>query len=1072
MEQLNSSAVPFNISSTPGDPSPASWASIKLVSVVVVSICFLLGVPGNIAVIILKPNWQHLSSLSQSLMLNLAISDLICLLPLPLWIYTFVKGWTLGLVACKLLAYLMYCSLYSSLLTVTVLSVQRYLQVVHLQKIFDRVGKRRFLVLLWLVTMILSIPALVVRHVIKDQHGTDCHFQYSSPSQQVAVMLTETLTGFVAISVVAFSYMGLHRKVNQAAFFNNPQTTRLVTSIIVTFFVLWMPYHITNQQVCSMEEFNSSLVTFNISSTPDHPSTASWVSIRLVPAVVLSICFLLGVPGNIAVIILKPNWQHLSSLSQSLMLNLAISDLICLLPLPLWIHTFVKGWTLGLVACKLLAYLMYCSLYFSLLTVTVLSVQRYLQVVHLQKIFDRVGKRRFLVLLWLVTMILSIPALVVRHVIKDQHGTDCHFQYSSQSQQVGVMLTETLTGFVAISVVAFSYMGLHRKVNQAAFFNNPQTTRLVTKPSPTSLVSIHLVPVVVLSICFLLGVPGNIAVVILKPNWQHLSSLSQSLMLNLAISDLICLLPLPLWIYTLLYSWTLGLVACKLLTYFMFCSLYSSLLTVTLLSVQRYLQVKNLQNCLDRAGRRRLLVLFWLVTMILSIPALVIRQVIEDQHGLDCTDSHAPPSQLVAVLLSECLVGFVSISVVAFSYIGVQRKVNQAAFFNNPQTTRLITNLVAITRSGPNTHLVCQQVCNMEQLNLTFNISSPPGEPSNASWVFYLLVPVVVLFISFLLGVPGNIAVIILKPNWQHLSSLSQSLMLNLAISDLICLLSLPLWIYTLLYSWTLGLVACKILTYIMYCGVYSSMLTVTVLSVQRYLQVVNMQKIFECEGKRRLLVLLWLVTMILSIPALVVPQDTKDQYGTSCTNIDSLPSQLVAMLLTECLEGLVAISVVAFSYIGLHSKLNHAALFNNPQTTRLIISLTNPRPSRDPRLFENILQEKRDHDLISSLQEYSGPVEATLHPSSWDHKKQLHEYYIALDGELLPCKANISSTPDHPSTASWVSIRLVPALVVSICFLLGVPGNIAVIILKPNWQHLSSLSQSLMLNLAISDLI
>ncbi|KAK1888557.1 Type-1 angiotensin II receptor [Dissostichus eleginoides] len=246
MEQLNSSAVPFNISSTPGDPPPASWASIKLVSVVVVSICFLLGVPENIAVIILKPNWQHLSSLSQSLMLNLAISDLICLLPLPLWIYTFVKGWTLGLVACKLLAYLMYCSLYSSLLTVTVLSVQRYLQVVHLQKIFDQVGKRRLLVLLWLVTMILSIPALVVRHVIKDQHGTDCHFQYSSQSQQVAVMLTETLTGFVAISVVAFSYIGLHRKVNQAAFFNNPQTTRLVTSIIVTFFVLWMPYHITN----------------------------------------------------------------------------------------------------------------------------------------------------------------------------------------------------------------------------------------------------------------------------------------------------------------------------------------------------------------------------------------------------------------------------------------------------------------------------------------------------------------------------------------------------------------------------------------------------------------------------------------------------------------------------------------------------------------------------------------------------------------------------------------------------------------------------------------------------------
>ncbi|XP_033998999.1 C-C chemokine receptor type 8-like [Trematomus bernacchii] len=179
-----------------------------------------------------------------------------------------------------------------------------------------------------------------------------------------------------------------------------------------------------------MEEFNSSLVTFNISSTPDHPSTASWVSVKLVPAVVLSICFLLGVPGNIAVIILKPNWQHLSSLSQSLMLNLAISDLICLLPLPLWIYTLLYSWTLGLVACRLLTYLMYCSLYSSRLSVTLLSVQRYLQVVNLQNIFDRVGKRRLLVLLWLVTVILSIPALVIRQVIKDQHGTSCTGSYT------------------------------------------------------------------------------------------------------------------------------------------------------------------------------------------------------------------------------------------------------------------------------------------------------------------------------------------------------------------------------------------------------------------------------------------------------------------------------------------------------------------------------------------------------------------------------------------------------------------------------------------------------------------
>ncbi|XP_068564374.1 leukotriene B4 receptor 1-like [Cebidichthys violaceus] len=256
MDELNSSVVTSNMSS-PGHPPLVSWVSTGLIPTLVLSLCFLLGVPGNIAVIILRPNWQHLSSLSQTLMLNLAVSDLLCLLTLPLWIYALLYSWTLGLVTCKLLSYLVYCCLYGSLLTVTVLSVQRYLQVVQLQKCFDQAGKKRMLGLLWLIAMILSSPSLVVRQLISDHHRTICRPHFSSPAQRVAVLLSETLPGCVSITVLVFSYISLHRKVNQAAFFNNPQTTRLVTSIIVTFFVLWMPYHITNMVGVAASSLNN-----------------------------------------------------------------------------------------------------------------------------------------------------------------------------------------------------------------------------------------------------------------------------------------------------------------------------------------------------------------------------------------------------------------------------------------------------------------------------------------------------------------------------------------------------------------------------------------------------------------------------------------------------------------------------------------------------------------------------------------------------------------------------------------------------------------------------------------------
>uniref|UniRef100_A0A3P9IKF4 G-protein coupled receptors family 1 profile domain-containing protein n=1 Tax=Oryzias latipes TaxID=8090 RepID=A0A3P9IKF4_ORYLA len=245
MEQPVLTKASSNISTTSELlPSP-SMDSRGVPAAVILSLCFLLGVPGNIAVIILKPNFQQLSSMTQSLMLNLAVSDLLCLLTLPLWIYSLLYGWIFGLLSCKVLAYLIYCSVYGSMLTIALLSFQRYMLVVH-QQFYNQKKIRLLLFLLWPVVMIVSIPALVVRQLILDQHSVRCRYQYSSQPQKIAVQLTETLVGFASCFIVAFSYIQLYRKVNRAAFFNNPQTSRLVTSIVMVFFVLWIPHNTLN----------------------------------------------------------------------------------------------------------------------------------------------------------------------------------------------------------------------------------------------------------------------------------------------------------------------------------------------------------------------------------------------------------------------------------------------------------------------------------------------------------------------------------------------------------------------------------------------------------------------------------------------------------------------------------------------------------------------------------------------------------------------------------------------------------------------------------------------------------
>uniref|UniRef100_A0A3P8U3K1 Zgc:194202 n=1 Tax=Amphiprion percula TaxID=161767 RepID=A0A3P8U3K1_AMPPE len=230
MEQLNFTVVE-STSSSPGFPP-------DVVPAVLLSICFVLGVPGNIAVVLLRHKWQHLSGMSHSLMLNLAFSDLLCLLTLPLWIYSLLYSWTFGLEACKVVIFLSYCSVYGSQLSVTMVSVQRYLMVVSPTKC-QHLGGKRLLVVVWLVAALLSIPSYVFQQLFVYQNWSECTRLYSPSANSVAALLTESVVGFILLFVMVFAYIHISRKVKR-------QTNRLVTSIIVTSFILWVPYHTLN----------------------------------------------------------------------------------------------------------------------------------------------------------------------------------------------------------------------------------------------------------------------------------------------------------------------------------------------------------------------------------------------------------------------------------------------------------------------------------------------------------------------------------------------------------------------------------------------------------------------------------------------------------------------------------------------------------------------------------------------------------------------------------------------------------------------------------------------------------
>ncbi|KAL2099416.1 hypothetical protein ACEWY4_005896 [Coilia grayii] len=182
-------------------------------------------------------------------MLNLATSDILCLLPLPAFMHALVNEWTFGSAICKVLSFIIYTSLYTGLLTVMLMSIHRYVAVVYprLWAKMDKMRERFLLFSLWILGSILAICAVETYDVVEDGGKSKCWRISMSDGKRAAVVLSETLFGFaIPFPILVVSYCCLHKKVNQAAFFRSQRLTRLVTLIVVTFFVLWTPVHILN----------------------------------------------------------------------------------------------------------------------------------------------------------------------------------------------------------------------------------------------------------------------------------------------------------------------------------------------------------------------------------------------------------------------------------------------------------------------------------------------------------------------------------------------------------------------------------------------------------------------------------------------------------------------------------------------------------------------------------------------------------------------------------------------------------------------------------------------------------
>ncbi|XP_006799175.1 C-X-C chemokine receptor type 4b [Neolamprologus brichardi] len=232
----------------------------------VYGIISILGIVGNGLVVLVMGYQKKVKTMTDKYRLHLSVADLLFVLTLPFWAVDVAKNWYFGGFLCVSVHMIYTINLYSSVLILAFISLDRYLAVVRAtnsQATRKLLANRVIYVGVWLPATILTIPDMVFARVqsvsssninFKEQSKdtadsrTICQRMYPVESEVIWIVVfrfQHILVGFVLPGlVILICYCIIITKLAQGAKGQTLKKKALKTTIILIFcfFCCWLPY--------------------------------------------------------------------------------------------------------------------------------------------------------------------------------------------------------------------------------------------------------------------------------------------------------------------------------------------------------------------------------------------------------------------------------------------------------------------------------------------------------------------------------------------------------------------------------------------------------------------------------------------------------------------------------------------------------------------------------------------------------------------------------------------------------------------------------------------------------------
>ncbi|XP_036287603.1 C-C chemokine receptor type 4 [Pipistrellus kuhlii] len=196
----------------------------------------------------------------------------------------------------------------------------------------------------------------------------------------------------------------------------------------------------------------------------------------------------------------------------------------------------------------------------------------------------------------------------------------------------------------------------------------------------------------------------------------------------------------------------------------------------------------------------------------------------------------------------------------------------------------------------------------------------------------------------FLFGLLGNALVVLVLFKYKRLRSMTDVYLLNLAISDLLFVLSLPFWAYYAADQWVFGLGLCKVVSWVYLVGFYSGIFFIMLMSIDRYLAIVHV--VFSLRARTVtygviISLATWSVAISVSLPGLLFSTCYTEGGHVYCKYTFSAKRWKILSALEVNMLGLVVPSaIMLFCYSRIIRTLQHCKNEKKSKAVKMIFAV------------------------------------------------------------------------------------------------------------------------------------